>query len=355
MLGRIPVAEREFDERVVKVIEGALGHVRARYVGVWCLAREWVEAADEPEGVKGRGKRRRDKVDDENEDEESLSNSNESSTSIPSAFNTPPIILSPGINSFPDTPSLRGSIVKNPSSLPATIHLSSKSSSRIYIPPKCTFLLTHLTPSPPSTYSNANLPKFTLLLFDPPWPNRSVRRSAHYATTPTFPAIQSLITDLVSSHVQLTEDTPTTAPGIVGIWTTNSAHSRATTRNVFSATGLEVFEEWIWVKCTDNGVPVLPLGALWRRAYEVLMWGRRVEKKDNERTKVKRRVIFAVPDVHSRKPALKELVERVFFSERQTERGYTAMEIFARNLTAGWWAVGDEVWKFNCEEWWKNK
>ncbi len=31
---------------------------------------------------------------------------------------------------------------------------------------------------------------------------------------------------------------------------------------------------------------------------------------------------------------------------------YQALEIFARNLTAGWWSCGDEVLKFNWEGCW---
>ena len=64
---------------------------------------------------------------------------------------------------------------------------------------------------------------------------------------------------------------------------------------------------------------------------------------------ITRRVIAAVPDVHSRKPGLRELFERMFFS---TSTGYSALEVFARNLTAGWWACGNEVLKFTEEGWW---
>ena len=31
---------------------------------------------------------------------------------------------------------------------------------------------------------------------------------------------------------------------------------------------------------------------------------------------------------------------------------YVAMEVFARNLTAGWWGCGNEVMKFNDEGCW---
>jgi hypothetical protein len=142
---------------------------------------------------------------------------------------------------------------------------------------------------------------------------------------------------------------------IAGIWITNSAQSREAVRGAFAATHLELFEEWIWVKCTTAGEPVMPLDGLWRKPYEVIQWGRRRGVEDEGR--VRRRVIFAVPDVHSRKPGLKELVETVFFPPERSDGSppYRALEVFARHLTAEWWACGDEVVKFNDAEWWTDK
>jgi len=62
---------------------------------------------------------------------------------------------------------------------------------------------------------------------------------------------------------------------------------------------------------------------------------------------VKRRVLVGVPDLHSRKPNLKSIFEQVMKKEK-----YEALEVFARNLTAGWWGWGDEVLKFQSEEYW---
>ena len=62
-----------------------------------------------------------------------------------------------------------------------------------------------------------------------------------------------------------------------------------------------------------------------------------------------RRVIASVPDFHSRKPCLKELIEPLM-AERAD---YRALEVFARNLVAGWWSWGDECTKFNEESFWE--
>ncbi|TPR08481.1 Septin family protein [Aspergillus niger] len=136
------------------------------------------------------------------------------------------------------------------------------------------------------------------------------------------------------------------------IWITNSAKARKTAYEAIRGAGLEVCEEWVWLKTTMDGRPITEVGGLWRKPYEVLVIGRQV-RESSEDGDVVRRVIAAVPDVHSRKPNLKELFERMFFSS--LEGGcvpYNALEVFARNLTAGWWACGDDVLKFNSEEWW---
>lgn len=92
---------------------------------------------------------------------------------------------------------------------------------------------------------------------------------------------------------------------------------------------------------------------VWRKPYEVLLIGRKAVLEARASpcpdVELKRRVIVAVPDAHSRKPSLKELVGDAFgFREGR----YRALEVFARNLTAGWWAWGDECLRFQWEGWW---
>ena len=65
---------------------------------------------------------------------------------------------------------------------------------------------------------------------------------------------------------------------------------------------------------------------------------------------MKGKVIVAVPDVHSRKPNLRGVFEDAGLVPKGG--GYEAMEVFARNLTAGWWGWGDEVLLFQRRECW---
>jgi N6-adenosine-specific RNA methylase IME4 len=284
----------------------------------------------------------------------------------------PPLILSPSsLNEFEGLTDLHGVRIKNPSPLEAaTMQVKDPDTSvsiRYTIPPTSSFVLGNLSASHISSHVNISaipgLPsteKFNIILFDPPWPNRSVRRSSQYLTHGylEMDSLVSIIQQTIISH--LSDDN--TRESMVGIWTTNNAKSRQAAYDAFSNTGLEIFEIWIWIKTTKSGELVSPLDGLWRKPYEVLFLGRpkmKTEKAHKEREPIKR-VIVAVPDEHSRKPNLKELLELLFFNDEENEtrdtpikvKEYTALEVFARNLTAGWCACGNDVLKFNAGQWW---
>ncbi|KAL4964677.1 MT-A70 family [Aspergillus stella-maris] len=264
-----------------------------------------------------------------------------------------------------------------------------------YIPPLATFILTTLPLCPSALlqeYGNTTpIPhlspdqKFNLILLDPPWSNKSVTRSGHYKTqaySDTELLTEYMFSVLAVHAYQPGSCTPGNDSGngdqvgnqsdisIAAIWTTNSVKSREAAYTALATAGFVVIEQWIWVKTTLDGRPLTPIDGLWRKPYEVLIIGQRKREGElgTDRT-VKRKIIAAVPDVHSRKPNLKEVFERVFFT-RQTQIvdgataaatgtadgslqiQYSALEVFARNLTVGWCAVGDEALKFNAEGWW---
>lgn len=170
---------------------------------------------------------------------------------------------------------------------------------------------------------------------------------------------------------------------------------------------MELAEEWYWLKVTKDGRPVtdvcfflsqsssgfdalsslfrdkkdqfIPfchcssqkrrqsclgiyqLDGIWRKPYETLLIARRSSLPgpshqphsplidQQMQPEIRRRVIAAVPDLHSRKPCLKSLFEEAFgFREGE----YRALEVFARGLVAGWWGWGDECLRFQWEGWW---
>lgn len=422
VLERIPASERRFHgEFIQPLVEGALEVLRMEYRtsdgdGRWCLPR--CVCGDESQPVKSARKRRNEEIGADH-----LSRgfaSEESSRAIP-----PVILSSTGVTSFESLSDLEESIVKNVSDESATLAIccSSADDSDTYteyiIPPQANFIICTLplsNPEPnafnafPETLAlNNPIPgipvtqKFNLLLFDPPWPNRSVKRSGHYQVHhySEMDLLTQRLRDILRVHSfharpsPKSEKDPAAGSGfpekctksralLAAIWITNAEKARRAAYESLTSSGFRVVEEWIWVKTTIDGRAISAVNGLWRRPYEILVIGR-IDRNWDERSMnsgdmsmamdvndllgidpvgIKRRVIAAVPDLHSRKPNLKEVFERVFFmdgdcDERSESDGvdaglqsYSALEVFARNLTAGWWACGNEVLKFNARECW---
>jgi len=59
--------------------------------------------------------------------------------------------------------------------------------------------------------------------------------------------------------------------------------------------------------------------------------------------------VAAVPDLHSRKMCLKEVLEGMGL----LREGHRGLEVFARHLVKGWCSWGDEVLKFSWDGCWR--
>lgn len=227
----------------------------------------------------------------------------------------------------------------------------------ISIPPLSTVVQGKIADTLHVVHVYAPLGAFGLILMDPPWPNRSAKRKGSYSISTDTHQLQDLLLSLPIPEL-LSQD------GLVGVWVTNKKAFRGLLLDpcgVFDLWGLRLVEEWLWVKTTKEGEPICELGSVWRRPWEVLLVGRRKgEEKggDGDRAgdgSVKRRVIFGVPDLHSRKPSLKEVFERLRRYGDEDFGGVEEgepLEIFARSATKGWWSWGDEVLKFQDKEAW---
>ncbi|KAF6230905.1 hypothetical protein HO173_010813 [Letharia columbiana] len=209
--------------------------------------------------------------------------------------------------------------------------------SKIGEPTAHAFSMAALTLYPKSS-ATAGPGQFDFVLLDPPWENRSVRRSARYDTMhDSDPMV--VLQAMLGQHI---------APGaLVGCWITNKASVRDTALDAFQTWDVQLIEEWAWLKTTVGGLPITQIDGLWRKPYEVLLLGRKgSDEAQSSDSDVRRRVVVAVPDLHSRKPHLKTLIEPFI------PASYRALEVFARNLTAEWWSWGDEVLKYNWDGHW---
>jgi len=193
--------------------------------------------------------------------------------------------------------------------------------------------------------------QFDLIVLDPPWNNRSATRSNRYKTMRKEDPVAA-ISDMLGNYV---------APGgYVACWITNKSVVRSTAlASFFDAWNVELIEEWIWIKTTLKGEPVYDIYGLWRKPYEVLLLGKKCDPhawsesaaEEKEVASIQRRLIFGVPDLHSRKPCLRELFEPLMPDLAK----YRALEVFARNMTAGWLTWGDETLKFSWSGHWSRR
>lgn len=248
-------------------------------------------------------------------------------------------------NRFPSFQALSRIVVHNPTPCWSRTSLVSTLDADFLIPPRATFIHSTLEAGLQSfihgsqTLLAPHEPLFDLILMDPPWTNRSVRRSNIYPTAQdqTIDPFNEAM-DIVQRHLQGT--------GLVAVWITNKSAIRTTVLDRFRTLDMVLWEEWVWVKVTSTGVPVTQLDGIWRRPYELCLLFRRASQPPDMMVRPRRRVIAAVPDLHSRKPSLKPLLEQLLPDD------YQALELFARSLTAGWWSWGNEVLKFQSVDNW---
>lgn len=360
---RSNLAEASVNDLVTqKILELSLAHVKKEFKGEWCLPRT-IEKPVATEHSSNQERKRRSVSEDGNRSKRSKTRIEEvmmtskpteevdesrliSDASLQSESLAVVDSLSPEL-SLKRTPSevddaspsyishsINGNKIRNESQT-TRILLSSRGSIQAFIPPRSTLLSGYVEATRKEFTENA--PQFDFIIMDPPWPNRSARRKAGYGIAYNTSEIRALLTSLpLEDHIA--------EEGVIAVWITNKAIFRELAVDLFSQWGVSLVEEWTWLKVTDHGEPIYPLNSLWRKPYEILL----VARKGVVAQEVERRVMIGVPDLHSRKPSV-VLLQHII--QRDKDCGHF-MEVFARNLSSGWWSWGNEVFKFQETEHW---
>ncbi|XP_046708587.1 N(6)-adenine-specific methyltransferase METTL4 isoform X2 [Silurus meridionalis] len=199
-----------------------------------------------------------------------------------------------------------------------------------FLPPQSRFLLSDVTCLQPLIRSGD---KYDLIVLDPPWENKSVKRSSRYSFLPS------------SQLKQLPVPGLSAAGCVVVTWVTNRPrHLRFIKEELYPHWGVKLLAEWLWV--TQKGEVVFPLDSPHKKPYEVLLLGRLCANSDSttrpqECEIPEQRLIISVPStLHSQKPALSAVLKPYIKSNAK------CLEMFARSLQPGWTSWGNEVLKF---------
>lgn len=376
-------ADQQLHGEYVGLLERALSDVRANYAGEWCLARPYVQ--DTPrvakkrkldEGTTGQGDSETTNTRTDLPDHILPGLAHAERGSVPRPHMR--LLRQPSSPDDEDEAIDDDHVIVNTSVHTATLKVSASSQDEAYhfhTPPLSSFYLGSCADARSfraavrATAQQDSTPKtFSCILLDPPWPNRSVKRThktagSTYSTISTLAAVRDVVLGM-DLDMLMADDC------LVGVWITNRAAVRELVlgeAGLFDCWGVELVEEWVWLKVTSSGEPVTQIDALWRKPYEVLLLGRQRRKQSYSHAcvptrpgntappatdnAVKRRVIISVPDLHSRKPCLKALIEPLLVAD---VRSHKVLEVFARHLVAGWWSWGDECIKFNWDGYWRS-
>lgn len=184
-------------------------------------------------------------------------------------------------------------------------------------------------------------PTFDLVVLDPPWPSRSVKRKeGSYAIARGMSEVEELLLSIpIAARLE--------PEGLVAIWVTNKPaviELVTSPGGLFARWGLEAVGDWIWLKVTASGEPIVDPESRWRKPWERLLIARK--RGSSAKLGVERKVLVGVPDLHSRKPNLRHCFDH------ELPRGFRGLEVFARNLTAGWWSWGDQALLFQQQNHW---
>ncbi|XP_068726855.1 N(6)-adenine-specific methyltransferase METTL4-like isoform X1 [Montipora capricornis] len=155
---------------------------------------------------------------------------------------------------------LFGRMIFHPQDSPRLLNISGQD---FVLPENCSFLLSDASNLSPLVVHAEQNGLYDLVVLDPPWYNKSAKRSSKYSFMSLW-EIKSLPVPRLL------------APGaLVGIWVTNKQkYLRFTKSELLPHWSLELVGEWFWVKVTRRGELVTVLDSPHKKPYEPLLIGR---------------------------------------------------------------------------------
>lgn len=180
--------------------------------------------------------------------------------------------------------------------------------------------------------------RFHLIVIDPPWENGSAQQKLRYPTLPNKYILSLPVQQLAHREGAL-----------VALWVTNREKLRNfVEKELFPAWGVKFLATFYWLKVKSDGSLICDLDLFHHRPYECILLGfcdkEDVDPRDLSRLSniQDKRVLISVPGDYSRKPPLEELVLEYIPGTKPAR----CVELFARDMRAGWFSWGNEPLHF---------
>ncbi|CAF3355138.1 unnamed protein product [Rotaria socialis] len=205
-------------------------------------------------------------------------------------------------------------------------------SGRTVLPANCRFLWTDMKNS---TLLISEGTKYSFIVLDPPWMNKSVRRKHPYNWSDLSDIKNLPIEHLINR----------TQSSLVCCWSTNCDKIEDFIKNdLFNKWNCQYLTTWYWLKITQSGEPILDLTSLDKKSYETLILGYTGDDDRFNSLKGTSKILCSVPAlIHSTKPALHLLFQNLInFPNHEIDH---CLELYARNLLPNFTSIGNEVLK----------
>lgn len=128
------------------------------------------------------------------------------------------------------------------------------------IPPQSTFLMSDIQHL--NTVCKA-LGTFDLIVMDPPWTNKSVKRKKRYYTMDNDMMLDLPLGDMMNTGC------------VVVVWVTNKQkHIHFVTEQLFPTNSITFLARWFWLKVTRTGQCVYDFDSAHKKPYETIIIGK---------------------------------------------------------------------------------
>ncbi|XP_040569548.1 N(6)-adenine-specific methyltransferase METTL4 [Lepeophtheirus salmonis] len=162
---------------------------------------------------------------------------------------------------------------------------------------------------------------FDVVLLDPPWENKHIKRSKSYISMSNKDIFDSIDINKLLSPI-----------GVCIIWCTSSKRHQSEAIKWIKDSGLYLLTTYYWLKVTCSGELVHSVKK--KPSYELVFIASKLLKK------IESRVIISIPSsVHSHKPPLTQIL-------KDSDLPWTnGLEIFGRYCLPNWTTIGNQALK----------